>query len=103
MQSKNIWGEYQAVCFIEEDPHEFWYLKGRRTTRSAAQKKLVQDLARKFRILDQAYAYGKRSRKGKLLSSVKRRRAAEEIQEELRVSDRPVCSVLEEPSSTQLR
>jgi putative transposase len=38
---------------------------------------------------------------GKLLSPVKRRRAADEIREELDVSERRVCRVLEQPRSTQ--
>ena len=43
------------------------------------------------------------SRTGKLLSPVKRRRATDQIQEGLRVSERRVCRVLDQPRSTQRR
>jgi putative transposase len=66
-------------------------------------RKVIADLTIDNAILCRRHPFGKGSGTGKLVSPAKKRRAAEDIQEALPVSERRVCRVLEHPRSTQRR
>ena len=66
-------------------------------------RKVVSDLTIDNSILCRRHPCGKGGGPGKLLSPVKRRRAAENIQASLPLSERRVCRVLEQPRSRQRR